>query len=188
MWRCTRYCVFSAGAESVATKRLAFWNGNGSKTKILYHAPWLWYHPWSVLFWRALIIASSHRHIWGHSTSCAEKHFQTLWTMFTMFYKWQLLQSKHFNYNWIFLFLFLWFFFSGEYCETEINECGSFPCQHNGTCVDLLGHYTCRCPAGMWKHDLKYTFSVFLIVWASVDLLNSSVANVAWSGRPGWLW
>lgn len=24
--------------------------------------------------------------------------------------------------------------------------------------------------------------------WASVDLLNSSVANVAWSGRPGWLW
>lgn len=40
MWRCTRYSVFSAGAESVTTKRLAFWNGNGSKTKILYHAPW----------------------------------------------------------------------------------------------------------------------------------------------------
>ncbi|CAG09438.1 unnamed protein product [Tetraodon nigroviridis] len=38
--------------------------------------------------------------------------------------------------------------FTGEYCEAEINECGSFPCQHNGTCVDLLGHYTCRCPAG----------------------------------------
>lgn len=38
---------------------------------------------------------------------------------------------------------------SGENCETEINECDSNPCQHNGTCSDLLGNYECQCPTGM---------------------------------------
>lgn len=47
----------------------------------------------------------------------------------------------------------------GEYCEAEINECASFPCQHNGTCVDLLGRYECRCPAGTWTHHLWYVAS-----------------------------
>ncbi|XP_047458100.1 protein eyes shut homolog [Mugil cephalus] len=38
--------------------------------------------------------------------------------------------------------------FIGTKCETEINECDSGPCQHNGTCSDLLGDYHCQCPAG----------------------------------------
>uniref|UniRef100_A0A7N6AEQ0 Protein eyes shut homolog n=1 Tax=Anabas testudineus TaxID=64144 RepID=A0A7N6AEQ0_ANATE len=38
--------------------------------------------------------------------------------------------------------------FTGTSCETEINECDSSPCQHNGTCSDLLGHYECHCPTG----------------------------------------
>ncbi|KAM4590762.1 protein eyes shut homolog [Odontesthes bonariensis] len=38
--------------------------------------------------------------------------------------------------------------FSGRMCETEINKCDSSPCQHNGTCSDLLGDYNCQCPAG----------------------------------------
>ncbi|XP_034008091.1 protein eyes shut homolog [Trematomus bernacchii] len=38
--------------------------------------------------------------------------------------------------------------FTGTNCETEINECDSSPCQHNGTCSDLLGHHQCQCPAG----------------------------------------
>uniref|UniRef100_A0AAQ5Z5T4 Protein eyes shut homolog n=1 Tax=Amphiprion ocellaris TaxID=80972 RepID=A0AAQ5Z5T4_AMPOC len=36
----------------------------------------------------------------------------------------------------------------GTKCETEINECDSNPCQHNGTCSDLLGDYDCKCPTG----------------------------------------
>lgn len=83
-------------------------------------------------------------------------------------HKLQFLEPKPFNSNLIFSF------FLGEYCETEINECASFPCQHNGTCVDLPGSYTCRCPAGMWTRHLSCTVSVF--VMASADLLNSSVA------------
>lgn len=84
------------------------------------------------------------------------------------------IEPKPFNSNLIFFF-----FFSGEYCETEINECGSFPCQHNGTCVDSPGRYTCRCPAGMWTRHLSCTESVSIL--ASADLLNS--CGVKWSAR-----
>ncbi|KAM6916581.1 protein eyes shut homolog [Xenentodon cancila] len=38
--------------------------------------------------------------------------------------------------------------FKGIVCETEINECESNPCQHNGTCTDLLGDYDCQCTTG----------------------------------------
>ncbi|TKS85456.1 Fibropellin-1 Epidermal growth factor-related protein 1 [Collichthys lucidus] len=38
--------------------------------------------------------------------------------------------------------------FTGANCETEISECDSNPCQHNGTCFDFLGHYECQCPTG----------------------------------------
>uniref|UniRef100_A0A8D3A0F8 Uncharacterized protein n=1 Tax=Scophthalmus maximus TaxID=52904 RepID=A0A8D3A0F8_SCOMX len=38
--------------------------------------------------------------------------------------------------------------FTGTKCETEINECDSSPCQHNGTCSDLLGRYECQCSTG----------------------------------------
>ncbi|XP_049592179.1 protein eyes shut homolog [Syngnathus scovelli] len=38
--------------------------------------------------------------------------------------------------------------FTGTHCETEINECHSNPCRHNGTCFDLVGHYECQCPTG----------------------------------------
>ncbi|KAM6923263.1 protein eyes shut homolog [Lycodopsis pacificus] len=38
--------------------------------------------------------------------------------------------------------------FTGTSCETEVNECDSSPCQHNGTCSDLLGRHECQCHAG----------------------------------------
>ncbi|CAL8299917.1 unnamed protein product [Merluccius merluccius] len=38
--------------------------------------------------------------------------------------------------------------FTGRYCETQIDECESGPCQHNGTCSDMAGDYRCQCRTG----------------------------------------
>lgn len=31
---------------------------------------------------------------------------------------------------------------------TDIDECGSTPCQNQGTCNDHVNHYECTCVAG----------------------------------------
>lgn len=40
------------------------------------------------------------------------------------------------------------FFFKGDHCEQNINECDSNPCYNNGTCIDGSNGYTCACPSG----------------------------------------
>ena len=35
------------------------------------------------------------------------------------------------------------------YCfKTELDECGSSPCQNGGICTDAVNMYTCTCPSG----------------------------------------
>ena len=38
--------------------------------------------------------------------------------------------------------------FSGQYCETDVDECASRPCYNGATCVDLPQNYRCECPPG----------------------------------------
>lgn len=35
--------------------------------------------------------------------------------------------------------------YEGKYCELNINECDSVPCQNNGSCTDLIADYVCEC-------------------------------------------
>lgn len=35
--------------------------------------------------------------------------------------------------------------YTGEYCETDINECNSNPCENGGHCVDSRNSYNCLC-------------------------------------------
>lgn len=38
--------------------------------------------------------------------------------------------------------------YTGSYCQDEINECDSAPCQNGATCKDLIGSYACQCTRG----------------------------------------
>ena len=35
--------------------------------------------------------------------------------------------------------------YAGVYCEVDINECESEPCQNGGKCTNLIGEYRCNC-------------------------------------------
>ncbi|XP_053372931.1 fibropellin-1-like [Mercenaria mercenaria] len=39
--------------------------------------------------------------------------------------------------------------FTGVQCETNINDCASHPCYHNIPCIDLVDDYRCECPPFM---------------------------------------
>lgn len=51
----------------------------------------------------------------------------------------------------------LWFF-AGQLCEENINECSSSPCLNQGTCIDGLAGYHCTCVKGY----MGKMFSFFL--------------------------
>ncbi|KAF6718827.1 crumbs-like protein 1 [Oryzias melastigma] len=38
--------------------------------------------------------------------------------------------------------------FTGHNCSVNVDECGSAPCQHGGSCQDLVNSYRCLCPDG----------------------------------------
>ena len=38
--------------------------------------------------------------------------------------------------------------FTGDYCQTDINECLADPCQYNGTCLEVDNTYKCICQDG----------------------------------------
>ncbi|XP_072167955.1 uncharacterized protein [Diadema setosum] len=38
--------------------------------------------------------------------------------------------------------------YTGTDCETEIDECGSSPCQNGGTCNEMVNRFTCTCAPG----------------------------------------
>ncbi|XP_055700061.1 protein serrate [Phlebotomus papatasi] len=45
---------------------------------------------------------------------------------------------------------------TGPTCETNIDECEGGPCEHGGTCIDLVGGFRCECPP-QWSGDLCQT-------------------------------
>ncbi len=42
--------------------------------------------------------------------------------------------------------------YTGNRCQTEINECASNPCMNGGVCTDLVNKYTCACNEPYYGH------------------------------------
>lgn len=51
--------------------------------------------------------------------------------------------------------------FTGTFCEIDINECQSSPCQNGGTCIDLENSYACYCPDGYFRPTHCPSQSIF---------------------------
>ncbi len=41
--------------------------------------------------------------------------------------------------------------YTGELCDTEIDECLSSPCLHDGNCIDAINNYTCDCSTTFYE-------------------------------------
>ncbi|XP_033745618.1 delta-like protein B [Pecten maximus] len=41
---------------------------------------------------------------------------------------------------------------TGDRCQTDVNECEHNPCLHSGTCHNINGNYTCHCSDGWTGH------------------------------------
>ena len=50
--------------------------------------------------------------------------------------------------------------FTGKYCENNVDECSSQPCQHGGHCVDRVRAYKCVCTAGFEGLECQRTVQV----------------------------
>ena len=49
--------------------------------------------------------------------------------------------------------------YTGSYCQHEINECDSAPCQNGATCKDLIGSHSCTCPAGFQGPNCEFNIN-----------------------------
>ncbi|XP_019631700.1 PREDICTED: fibropellin-1-like isoform X2 [Branchiostoma belcheri] len=45
--------------------------------------------------------------------------------------------------------------YTGNNCETDIDECASSPCVNGGSCIDGVNSYTCQCPPGITGYQCQ---------------------------------
>lgn len=49
--------------------------------------------------------------------------------------------------------------------NVDINECENSPCDHNGTCINTLGSYSCHCPDGWQGKNCQKGKIIYLVVF-----------------------
>merc|ERR1712091_672517 len=66
--------------------------------------------------------------------------------------------------------------YSGDICETDLDECASTPCLHGATCTQGVDSYTCTCMAGYTDVPVGTCFSE-LDECASAPCMNGSTCT-----------
>ncbi|XP_060587615.1 neurocan core protein-like isoform X2 [Ruditapes philippinarum] len=72
--------------------------------------------------------------------------------------------------------------FTGEFCETNIDDCATDPCDNNGTCVDGINNYTCTCQPDTTGRNCELTCPTDWIMYMGSTCLFFSTDETTWDG------
>ncbi|NXA52776.1 FBP1 protein, partial [Nothocercus julius] len=61
------------------------------------------------------------------------------------------------------------FYPPGEFCELQVDNCGSNSCENGGTCVNYEDHYKCTCPIGFEGERCELDIDACLLYNISCD-------------------
>lgn len=56
------------------------------------------------------------------------------------------------------------FFIVGNHCELNINDCIHDQCENNGTCIDGIKDYSCKCYTGYTGNRKLLLYMINLVV------------------------
>jgi len=80
--------------------------------------------------------------------------------------------------------------YTGDRCQTEINECDSSPCLNGGTCHDDVGFYQCQCAEPYFgdncekcKEQFKIKILKIVLVFEIYDVVSCSCSKRAKVGN-----
>ena len=51
--------------------------------------------------------------------------------------------------------------FTGDTCETNIDDCSPNPCKNEGTCTDMVNDFSCDCADGYTGILFSFTLNGF---------------------------
>ena len=76
--------------------------------------------------------------------------------------------------------------FTGEFCETNTDNCASGPCLNGGECKDGEGSYTCSCPRGLFVYIYNFIsilgFYFFFLMLKFHEFSSSLLFYPGWAG------